>query len=199
MGIVMEPYDPQKHDADKVANLIFEADPTLTSLIMGERDEATDRFKVLLGVESSPWSAARTLVAILDDEIVGVLVGAMGDEKAEADRRAAEWGRAMGLKWLLKSISIGMKMAKAVTNDVSADEYYPLALTVSAEHRGKGIGSQMMEWMLERYEKVVIDVNIEKQDAIRFYQRHGFRIVGENTINHKGRRIGNYSMRNAVA
>jgi len=199
MRIVMEPYNPQKHDADKVANLIFEADPDLTSLIMGDRHEAVGRFKVLMEVESSPWSAGKTSVATIDDEIVGVLVGAMGDEKVEADSKAVEWGRTMGFKWLIRSVRIGMKMTNTVSNDVSADEYYPLALTVSAECRGKGIGSQMMEWILQKYEKVVIDVNIEKQDAIRFYQRHGFRIVGENTISHKGRRIGNYSMRNTLA
>lgn len=199
MDIEMQPYDPSRHAADRVAELIFEADPALTSLIMGEREEAVERFKLLLGISSSPWSAERTLVALLDEEVVGVLVGAMGDEKAEADRKAAEWGRAMGLRWLLKSIRVGMKMAKAVTNDVADDEYYPLALTVSAEHRGKGIGSQMMEWILQNHDRVVIDVNIDKQDAVRFYQRHGFEIVGENTIVHKGKRIGNYSMRNKTS
>ncbi len=196
MNLLFEPYDPQGHDPTTVARLIFEADPQLTSLVMGPEDKAVSRFKILLETEGSPWSASRTTVVVNEGKVVGVIVGSYGDERKEADSKAMQWGRALGLRWLLGSIRMGMKMVNAVTKHVASDEYYPLALTVHEECRGKGVGSEMMRWILDRHPKVVIDVNINKDDAIRFYRRHGFEIVEENTIMHKGERIGNYSMKN---
>ncbi len=49
---------------------------------------------------------------------------------------------------------------------------------------------------LEKRE-TVMDVNIDKYDAVRFYQKRGFRIAAENTIRHEGRTLGNRPMRNA--
>jgi len=193
----MVPYDPDRHDADMVASLIFEADPEMTSLVMGGREKAVERFKTLMSIGSSPWSAENITVAMIGDELAGVLVGSLGREKEVADRKAAEWGRALGLPWLLRSVRIGMRMAKAVSRDIGDDEYYPLALTVREEFRGQGVGSQMLRWIMDRHGKVVIDVNIRKRDAVRFYERNGFRVEAENTMRHKGRVYGNYSMRNA--
>ena len=196
MTLVIEPFDSGRHDPETVARLIYEADPALTSLVMGSGEKAMPRFRILMGIETSPWASKRITVATHQGEVVGVIVGATGKEKTEADRRAAEWGKALGIGWILGSICIGMKIAKTVTRDVADDEYYPLAIAVSDHVRGQGVGSQLMKWILDRHAKVVIDVNIEKADARRFYERHGFESVGENTVKHKGKRIGNLSMRN---
>ena len=64
------------------------------------------------------------------------------------------------------------------------DETPSFAISLYKEYRGKGIGTMMMQKMLELlksqgYERASLAVQREN-DAVRMYERVGFRIVDEN-------------------
>ncbi|KAI9334509.1 acyl-CoA N-acyltransferase [Zopfochytrium polystomum] len=58
-------------------------------------------------------------------------------------------------------------------------------MSVAAEHRGRGIGGQMLARLLEEarwrgYTRVVLETTKTWSDAARFYEGRGFRVVGED-------------------
>ncbi len=64
----------------------------------------------------------------------------------------------------------------------SPKEARVLIFVVDREHRGKGIGTKIMETFLERcrakgIKKVRLEVKTRNENAIKLYERFGFRIV----------------------
>ncbi|MEC1520416.1 GNAT family N-acetyltransferase [Neobacillus niacini] len=47
-------------------------------------------------------------------------------------------------------------------------------IAVSSEHRGKGIGSKMIRFILEMYPSVSAETD---SDAVEFYRKYGFKIT----------------------
>jgi general stress protein 26/GNAT superfamily N-acetyltransferase len=67
------------------------------------------------------------------------------------------------------------------------DETPELAISVLPEHRGQGIGTQMMEYLFELlreegYKQTSLSVQTENP-AVRFYQRLGYEIIEERSDN----------------
>jgi ribosomal-protein-alanine N-acetyltransferase len=57
-----------------------------------------------------------------------------------------------------------------------------LMLAVSEAHRSKGIGTQLIQAFLRNaatrgLHKIELEVRVSNQDAIRFYERYGFRVL----------------------
>ena len=62
-----------------------------------------------------------------------------------------------------------------------------LGLIVDKEHRGKGIGKQLLDgaarWAMEHgYNKLRVRSNLIREDAHRFYEREGFRRVKTQVV-----------------
>lgn len=52
--------------------------------------------------------------------------------------------------------------------------------------RGKGIGSKLLACALESYGATRLDVNEQNEQAHRFYERRGFRVVGRSETDDMG-------------
>ena len=48
------------------------------------------------------------------------------------------------------------------------------ALFIAREYQGQGLGSQLMEYVKEKYNVLAVSVYEKNKEAICFYQRHGF-------------------------
>ncbi len=59
-------------------------------------------------------------------------------------------------------------------------------LFVDAGFHGKGAGSALLLEALGRYPDLHLDVNEQNPQALGFYQRHGFRIVGRSPVDDLG-------------
>jgi len=63
-----------------------------------------------------------------------------------------------------------------------ADEYYIFVLAVLPEYQGKGLGSQLIQFAEDtarkkKFKKVSLLVSAQNENAIRFYEKHGFKKV----------------------
>ncbi len=113
----------------------------------------------------------RTIVA--EPELILYHEG-FGSEKADFCIVAEESGRIIGAVWT------------RIMNDYGHidDETPSLAISLKREYRGKGIGTALMEKMLELlrqqgYKQVSLSVQ-KANPAVRMYERAGFRTVREN-------------------
>jgi ribosomal protein S18 acetylase RimI-like enzyme len=70
------------------------------------------------------------------------------------------------------------------SRSVSGDHWYLLGLGVDPEHQGSGWGSQLVRHGLARAQSGNLPCYLEttNQRNIAFYQRHGFKLVGERPV-----------------
>lgn len=196
MQMTLERFDPALHDVQTIARLIYQADPALMSFVFGEEVDAVPLIARLVGMEHNDYAGRRIMCAQHGPEIIGIIAGLTGAERRESGKPAGkEWGTALGLRGMVRAIRWGSTLNKIATTQLADDEYYISALTVDENHRGNGTGSRLLSTVLEAHDVVVTDVNIAKDAAIRFYERHGFVIQKEMTFMHDGRKLGNYQIR----
>ncbi|NLL82325.1 MAG: N-acetyltransferase [Tissierellia bacterium] len=59
------------------------------------------------------------------------------------------------------------------------EESYIAGLFVSDQYKNEGIGSKLVEKCKEDYSMLALDVYAKNVKAIRFYEKHGFRIINK--------------------
>jgi len=196
VDVTIEPFDAGRHDARAVARLIYQADPSLMRFIFGDEDAAVPVIAKLVEMEHNEYAGRRVMCAVDGAEVMGVIAGLTGAERRETRKDAwREWGKALGVKGMLRALKWGKKLASVATIGIGDDEYYISALTVDERYRGRGIGSQLLAEVFREHDAVVTDVNVAKDDAIRFYERNGFAIEDTMTFEHEGAELGNYKIR----
>ena len=196
MDVTIERFDPDRHDAQAAASLIYQADPALMRFVFGDADAAVPAIAKLVGMEHNEYAGRRVTCALDGGELVGVIAGLTGAERRAAKKDAGrEWGKALGVKGMFRALKWGPKLESVATTDIGDDEYYISALTVDERCRGRGIGSKLLVDVLRVHDVVITDVNIAKDDSIRFYERNGFVIDKKMTFEHEGAELGNYKIR----
>ena len=59
-------------------------------------------------------------------------------------------------------------------------------LFVAADARGRGYGSGLLRFGIERYAVNMVDVNEQNPQARAFYEKMGFRVVGRSPVDGQG-------------
>ena len=59
-------------------------------------------------------------------------------------------------------------------------------LFVHADHRGRGHGHRLLVHALTEHAATRVDVNEQNPEALAFYLRHGFRVVGRSPLDGQG-------------
>lgn len=165
-----------KNDAKAVAPLIYDAIGDIANNLTGEHSLP----KVLAALEqyvtetTNRHSYLNTFVAEQQNEIVGIVVLYDGRLGYNLDRQ-------LELQLSKRGIQ--------TTLDVEAhmDEYYIDTICVSEKARGLGIGTRLLHFAEQKgrelgYEKISLNVELEKHDARRLYEKIGYRTIESWTI-----------------
>ncbi|MFJ7733293.1 GNAT family N-acetyltransferase [Lysinibacillus sp. NPDC097231] len=170
MSITIRQAQPQ--DAHAVVPLIMDAIGDIANRLSGEQTaEAVKReLTVLFKREDNRHSYVNTFVAVEDEQILGILVYYNGVQAIEMDANLVKW--------------LEVKNAPSIVIDKEAheDEYYIDTVCVAQEARGKGIGTLLLQFAEELtkqhgYRKLSLNVETQKEDARRLYERLGFVIT----------------------
>lgn len=193
MGIKLERYDPQKHDKKVLAELIFKSDEEMNALVYG--NNATEVIKILLDMPESYFLPEYTRCAMLDNELVGVIVRFPVSQRKEADKNAGQgFIKAMGFFGFIRKMALYMKMQKMLGGVLDDDGMYIHTLCVDGRFRGKGIGTEMLQAIAEENSKMYLYVNTKNEGAIRFYKKNGFYEKFHGKLKYKGQVLGEYLM-----
>lgn len=170
MSITIRQAQPQ--DAHAVVPLIIDAIGEIANRLTGEQtasmveQELTELFRR----EDNRHSYLNTYVAVEGEQILGILVYYNGEQAITMDANLVKW---------LKE-----KNAPSITIDKEAheDEYYIDTVCVAPEARGKGIGTLLIQFAIDQtkergFTKLSLNVETQKEDARRLYERMGFVIT----------------------
>lgn len=163
-------------DAKTIAPLIYDAIGDIANNLTGQ-DEPP---KILVSLEqlvtetTNRHSYLNTFVAEKNGEILGIVVlydGLLGyklDRQLEA--QLAERG-----------------MHITLDAEAHKDEYYIDTICVTKEARGLGIGTRLLQFAEQQgrqlgYSKISLNVELEKSDARRLYERMGYSTTESWTI-----------------
>ena len=64
---------------------------------------------------------------------------------------------------------------------ISTLEHHIAALFVKPEYQNRGIGAALLAHVLQGSDVATLDAYAANTRALRFYERHGFRVTGEGT------------------
>ncbi|MDW0116232.1 GNAT family N-acetyltransferase [Sporosarcina thermotolerans] len=175
MSIQIRPALPT--DADKVVPLIVDAIGDIANRLTGatEVEMVTDRLRELFMRNDNRHSYLYTYIAEINADMVGIIVLYPGDDAPVLDRNLTNWLMEKG----------------ALNPEIDAEslpgELYIDTVCISPTFRGKGIGTQLFIFVEELakqqgYTRLALNVETQKDPAIRLYKRLGYEIVSPWTI-----------------
>jgi len=167
----------QPADAELAAPLIIDAIGDIAKRMTGETewDKVEQELCVLFKREDNRHSHLYTYIAELDGKVAGTMVLYAGADAPKLDRNLSEW---LANKGATSSV---------VDAESLADELYIDTVCIDPAFRGKGIGTKLFEYAEEvakqvNSAKLSLNVETEKEPAIRLYKRLGYEIVSPWTI-----------------
>ncbi len=167
----------QPADAEQAAPLIIDAIGDIAKRMTGETewDKVEQELCVLFKREDNRHSHLYTYIAELNGKVAGVMVLYAGSDAPKLDQNLSEW---LANKGAANS---------EVDAESLADELYIDTVCIDLAFRGKGIGTRLFDYAEEvarqkNSKKLSLNVEIEKEPAIRLYKRLGYEIVSPWTI-----------------
>lgn len=167
----------QPTDAIAAAPLIIDAIGDIAKRMTGETEwELIEQgLCELFKRNDNRHSYLYTYIAELSGTVAGIMVLYPGKDAPALDRNLSEW--------LAKKGAANTE----VDAESLADELYIDTVCIDATFRGKGIGSQLFAYAEEvarqkDITKLSLNVETQKEPAIRLYKRLGYEIVSPWTI-----------------
>ncbi|MDP3130429.1 MAG: hypothetical protein Q8N15_03720, partial [Bacillota bacterium] len=138
----MEPFDPARHDAGRVAALIYDADPEINGFVFGPREQAIGLILALMKTPGTYYAAPRLTCITSDGEVIGIVSGYPTKFQGVFERRVGKaFLRAFGLAGFLCRLPMFLKLGRILAKTRSNDGYYIVYLSILSTERGKGYGS----------------------------------------------------------
>lgn len=192
--------DVNKYDMDQISEMIYETDQNLFNTFLDENPvKAVIKLKKL--ILSGKNSYGHDHIYIAEDEngaIQGILVAFRGDEIGFV-QEAKIFRATMTFKDFLKLTFIKPVYDRLTASSIQGDDFYIGNLVVSANLRGKGIGSKIIEHSFDLArekgcKRVLLDVIFENTGAKKLYERIGFRKCCEKNLWWSSKSDGTYGM-----
>lgn len=197
--ILLKALFPEKHDKNKIAELIFKSDEEMNSLVYG--NNAIKVIKKLLDIKESYFVPEHTKYAFIDDELAGVVIYYSSDEsiRKQVDKIAAQgFMKAMGFFSFIKKMSLYMKMDKMLGGVIEGGGLYIHTICIDEKFRGRGIGSKIINELEKENKKMYLYVNAGNERAIRFYEKSGFVKKFLGRMNYKEKDYAEYLMEKMI-
>lgn len=181
-----EKLDVHRHDLYKVAELMYETDIETYNFYFKNQKNAAERIKKLIKAGNNSLGHEKIYVVTGgENQIFGALAACRGDEDDLISDFKAYFKKLSfidALKFVFLDI-VGIWFGA----NLDKDDFYLLDVSVHEKCRGKGIGSFILENSLilarvKGCKRVVLDVDLENEGALRLYKRIGFKICNKKSI-----------------
>jgi len=177
--------DINKHDLNKVAELIFETEPELFSLLFGKNKiKALSRIIRAVKTGNTSFGYNNIYLALKEEQILGLTIIYKGDEvdKKTETRNISDALDFIGLMrlYILEKILLN----KLLTRNLDKKELYINNLCVDKNNRKRGIGIFLLkniinQAQLKNCKTIVLDVSNENIVAVELYKKYEFNISEE--------------------
>jgi ribosomal protein S18 acetylase RimI-like enzyme len=192
-------FDLNKHDLNDAASLIYETDARTFNFYFKTKENATKKIKKLVIAGKNNLGHENIYVVTKEGEkqIFGLLMASTGD-KEDIKRDFWTYFKTLNpydaLKFVLFDIVDSMILA-----DLDDHDFYLGAVAVNEDCRGKGVGTFILKESLEiarkkNCKRVVLDVDLKNDGALRLYERFGFKIFNKKSIKWFGGEKGAFNL-----
>lgn len=163
-------------DANTIAPLIYDAIGDIANNLTGQDalPEVLASLAQFVTEKTNRHSYLNTFVAEQNDEILGIVVLYDGQLGYDLDRQ-------LEAQLTKKGIHVSLDV------EAHLDEYYIDTICVAKKARGLGIGTKLLQFAEQQgkllgYDKISLNVELEKEDARRLYERIGYQKTEPWTI-----------------
>jgi len=164
-------------DAPAAVPLIIDAIGNIAEQMTGETDPKTVEQELinLFKREDNRHTYLNTVVAQFEGAVAGVMVLYSGKHAIALDANLVHWLRS----------KTGEQID--IPPEAHSDEFYIDTVCVHPDFRGQGIGTLLLDHAEKvaqnvGFEKLTLNVEEEKEAAIRLYERIGYRVAEPWTI-----------------
>ncbi len=190
MNIEIRPARPE--DADAATPLVYSSGPAVFSYVFSHRTrvDAQEYLRRTLRKESGEFGYGSHVVAELDGGIVGAGASFSGRESGRHLVAAVRsifgtYGAVSGMRVVRRGIH-----AESIVKPPKGDEHCVAHLGVSPDLRGHGIGTRLVEYLLDVGRQkgrntAILDVSVENPRAEELYKRLGFEVAHEIKSNYQ--------------
>jgi ribosomal protein S18 acetylase RimI-like enzyme len=164
-------------DSESIAKHLLLAMEEIIYKFIDEKDPKTAYYFLLHFVESenNQYSYQNCFVAEENDEIIGAVAVYDGGKLQELRKPVVDYVR------------LNFNPDFSPENETQSGEFYIDSLGVSPNHQGKGIGSQLLQFLIEEFvtkNKQTLGLLVEEGNpgAKKLYLKLGFKVVGVKTL-----------------
>lgn len=179
-----ETLNPQVHDLDKVAELVYAVDFMTFDMFFKSKDSAVKS----IAKDLPKRGLGDYFKVILDDD--GEIIGMVMIYTAKVSH-----------KFYLKSIRLMIVdiLDHFVLADIEEDDLYLAELAIDSKLRGQGIGRKVVCDVInyaksKNYKRVTIDADFRNHGAKRLYDRIGFKVFNKKSLKFLNFERGMYNM-----
>ena len=138
--------DTNKHDLNKVSELIYETELTIFKQLLGkDENDATENIKNLVELGNNYFGHENIHVVIDGNEdMMGILVSFSGKETSFWNDFKVYF-KVLTFYNFLKCVVKGTLINKSLTASLGKDDYYLSNIAVDPQYRGQGIGTYLLK------------------------------------------------------
>jgi ribosomal protein S18 acetylase RimI-like enzyme len=177
--------DINKHNLNIIAELIFETETELFSLLFGKnKQKALSRIMKIVKTGNTSFGYDNIYLALKEEKILGLTISYRGD-KVDKNSETSNFSNALDFIGLIRLFIIEkFLLNKLLTRNLDKIEFYISNLCVDKNNRKKGIGNFLLnniinQAQLKNCKNIVLDVSKENTIAIKLYKKYGFKISKE--------------------
>lgn len=180
---VIRPARPE--DAPVVAQLMYYASVNYMLAFFGNTKDAIKVFRRMFSLPRHTTSYTYAFVAEVEGNVVGSFSGFDGKSwRASAHASwvyGPLWFAIIPLRQVIRMVAAFRDFNRAML-PILDEEYYIEHLAILPDRRGQGIGTQLIEFAENQartkwLKRVVLDVEIENEEARRLYERLGLQTI----------------------
>lgn len=182
--MIYETLDPEIHDLNKVAELVYAVDYRTFDMLFASKESAVKS----IAKDLPKRGMGDYFKVILDDD--GQIIGMLMIYTAKVSH-----------KFYLKPIRLMIVdiLDHFVLADIEEDDLYLAELAIDSRLRGQGIGGKVVCDVIDyakskNYKRVTIDADFRNHGAKRLYERIGFKVFNKKSLKFLSFERGMYNM-----
>lgn len=179
-----ENFNPQIHDINKVAKLVYDVDFRTFDLLFSDENKAVST----IANDLKKHEPERSFKVILndDDEIMGILMSYISEKPHDL--------RLKSLRLIIVDI-----LDYFVLSDVKKGDFHVAEIAIDNSLRGQGMGSKVLTEIIDyarskNLKRVTLDADFRNTGARKLYEKLGFKVFDKKRIKIGSFERGMYNM-----